>query len=98
MLRPALLNASNRLGLLGAVLDMAAGVSVIKSKANWSKTVWTNAWALDDMHWHSLYLLNSSNDMLVCTMSKSKYLIWWQLANHNRLMQKTSETMAKLIC
>ena len=92
-----LLNAANRLGLLGLVLDMAAGVTIIISKVNRSKKVWSNAWGLDDSHWHSLFLLNSSNDMLICAMSKSRYLIWWQLADYNRLMQKTSETMVKLI-
>ena len=36
--------------------------------------------------------------MLFYTVPKSQYLIWWQIADLNLDMQKTSENMAKLIC
>ena len=71
-----LLNATNRLGLMGIELDMLSGISKVGSKAACSETVWERAWTLDDTYWRSLHLVHSSNDMLFCTMPMSKYLIW----------------------
>ena len=93
-----LLNAGKRLGLLGVILDILGGVRPIGSKTAWSKIVWERAWALDDTHWRSMSMVHNSNDMLFYTIPSSRYLCWWQIADYNPLMQRVSETMAKLIC
>ena len=93
-----LLNTSRGLGLLDRVLGILGGATNPGGKGAWAKTVWEKAWLLDDAYWQSLCLVHRSNDVLFCTIPKTKYLIWWQLADGNRLMQRTSETMAKLIC
>ena len=93
-----LLNACNRLGMLGLLIDMLSGSIPIGSKTAWSKIVWARAWSLDDTYWRSLCLVHNSNDMLFCTIPESRYLIWWQFADKIPRMQRTSETMAKLLC
>ena len=60
--------------------------------------VWGKAWAVDDAHWRSMYMIQQSNDMLFLTTPKSGYLIWWHIADNDFLMQKTAETMARLVC
>ena len=93
-----LINASKRLGVKEEICNMLAGNVNIVSKVSWSKLVWAKAWALDDAYWISLCMINRANDVLFCTIPKSKYLIWWQMADKNSSLQYMGETMARLIC
>ena len=93
-----LLNAGKRLGLLSVILDMLGGTLPIGSTPAWAKIVWERAWALDDTHWRSMSMVHNSNDMLFYTIPSSRYLCWWQIADYNPLVQRTSEIMAKFIC
>ena len=43
-------------------------------------------------------MVHKSNDILLCTTPKTKYLIWWQMADKSPALQRMGETMARLIC
>ena len=77
---------------------MLGGSLPIGSKPARAKLVWERAWALDDAIWRSVSMVHNSNDTLFYMIPNSRYPYWWQFADYNPLMQRTSEIMAKLIC
>ena len=93
-----LLNACSRFGLIGTIFDILTGNINMVSKVAWSKAVWEKAWVLGDAYWRSLCMVHNSNDMLLCTIPKTKYLIWWQMVDKCPALQRMGETMARLVC
>ena len=92
-----MLNACKRLGVLDIALR-AIGGTAIYSKNMWSKMAWEKAWEMDDAYWRSTSVIFNRNDLLYCTITKARYLVWWQLADKFPQMQRMCETMARLIC
>ena len=60
--------------------------------------IWEKAWEMDDAYWRSTSLIFTRNNLLYCTITKSQYLVWWQLADKFPQLQRISENMARLIC
>ena len=93
-----LLNTAARFGLLQRVCDMTLGAGGIFAKTQWSRTVWSKGWELDDLFWKSATMVYISNDLLRNTVGKAQYLTWWHLADNTPRLQKMCETMARLVC
>ena len=93
-----LLNTAARFGLLQRVGDMTLGAGGGITKTQWSRTVWSKVWELDDLFWKSTTMVYKSNDLLRNTVGNAQYLTWWHLADNTPRLQKMCEIMARLVC
>ena len=93
-----LFNTSYKFGLLDEVIGMITGSITICPKKAWSKKVWSKAWALNDMYWHTTSVIFNENDLLYRTVGKSQYLTWWTISDKWPHLVRMCETMAKIVC
>ena len=93
-----ILNQASKAGVYNLLYDMTMGNKYILPKVTWSKLIWSKAWQLDDMYWHTTNIFNDKNDLLNRLERKSMYLPWWDLGDTTPSMIGTCEIMARLIC
>ena len=92
-----MLLAARRMGLLDIVYDMCRGNLPLAQKSSWSKLVWEKAWRLEDIYWSTTGIIHKDNDLLVNALTRTRYLSWWDMSDHNPTKVKECETMVKLI-
>ena len=89
-----ILNTCITLNLMPEVRQMANGT--IMSKAQWKKSVWEKAWALELEEYNSY--TDNKVELLKKVMSGPAYSVWWQMSDANHAIMKRCEIMVKLIC
>ena len=90
-------DAASRMGVFNILCDMVCGRKTLCTKKSWSKYVWDRAWKLEDLYWSSTSIIKKDNDLLVKVMTKTKYLIWWEISDKFPSLFRICETMAKLV-
>ena len=93
-----ILNNALKAGVYNILYDMTMGKKQIIPKVTWLKLIWSKAWQIDDIYWHTTSVLNKNNDLLMKISSTSRYLPWWELSDINPGMIGICETMSRLIC
>ena len=93
-----ILNNAIKAGVYNILYDMTMGKKQLIPKVTWSKLIWSKAWQIDDIYWHTTSVLNKNNDLLMKICSTSRYLPWWELSDISPDMIGICETMSRLIC
>ena len=68
------------------------------SKEGWSRTVWENAWLVEDTDWDIRIRYFEITKLYKDIEEGPKYSIWWAIADENPGIIRQCETMIKLIC
>ena len=93
-----MMNAAARLGVLSTVYKIVDGKIPCPSKGIWSTMIWKKIWQLDDLYWESTKVLYRANELLYKTVSISRYLPWWEIADQCPEFMRICENMAKIVC
>ena len=91
-----LIKACHTLNLMPQLRSMARGAHF--SKIAWKKSVWSNAWALENTDWQLLVGNESGIELLSKVIEMPTYSIWWQMSDGNHGILRRCEVMIKILC